>query len=84
MKVRELIGKLQECNEDDLVVMSSDSEGCAFSELTEITKDKLVPEKMGPITLYVHEELFESRRRFGEADNKNPNEAKTIILWPSY
>jgi hypothetical protein len=82
MTVKELIEQLQQCDPDDLVVMSKDSEGNGFSKLSDIAfgNDRYSGGYSGEIGLdHLTEEL--EQRGYTEDDVMSDGE-KCIVLWP--
>lgn len=70
MKVKELIEKLQQCNPDDIVILSKDEEGNEFYVLDKMEKMVYIPDRRE-----VH---------YGELtqDMEKQGYTKAVVLWP--
>jgi len=79
MTVKELINILQEMNPDEIVVLSGDSEGNRYSELSGLSNEyNYSDSEIGLRTLSEEDK----KRGYSEEDIKTDG-VPCVILWPS-
>ena len=78
MTVKELISRLQEMNPDDIVVLSADSEGNRYSELSGLSDEyNYSDNEIGLRALSGEDELL------GYTEEDVMEGRSCVILWPS-
>lgn len=87
MTVKQLIGQLQECDPDDVVILSKDEEGNGFSPLAELGDGVYVPDSTWSGEVHLREltpELIE--QGYTDEDVRTVGEdgaMKCVTLWPT-
>lgn len=83
MKVKELRELLENCNDDDLIVMSKDAEGNTFTLLSDIDSDSYVYDSQGWWgDVYLRELSDDDLCNGYTEEDLGPGE-NCIILWPT-
>lgn len=80
MTVKELIAILKKCPKDAIVIMSNDSNGNRYKELSEIQTDNLAWDPNREETGY--QEMTDELRKMGFHKDDLVKGSKAIILWP--
>lgn len=85
MLVSELKKLLEQCSDDDIVVLSRDSEGNSFSPLAGCSQEVYVPESSWYGEIYIRELTPELKQRgFCEDDlYTGENGRNALVLWPT-
>ena len=81
MTVKELLKILQDCNENDVVVLSRDAEGNGFRPLDDVQTDSLYEDG----EVYLKELTEEDKKEgYGEEDVGSEDSIPAVILWPTH
>lgn len=85
MTIKELIKLLQDCDENDLVILAKDSVGNGFSPLSEISKDMYTPESTRSGEVSLRELTPEDEQKgYTQEDVGDPEKGAVncVTLWP--
>lgn len=82
MTVKELIKELEQCNPDDLVVMSTDEEGNGFDTLVDVESNNVYVPKDREIHIKKLTKALRSQGYTKEDLYEGDDAVDCVVLWP--